>query len=96
MSTILDIGASAMMGASHMALDAAGRVTKATLPPAQPSQSPNASYAHGSPVLVPGRVHTDPLLEGLVDLRKAELAYKAGAQIIRTETEMQDKLMRAV
>lgn len=93
----MDIGRAALQGASAMALDAAAQVAEASLPPETPENLVQPARAtSGPPVLAPDRVYADLLIDGLVNLRLAEVAYKAGAAIIRTDTEMQDELMRAV
>ena len=94
MSTILDIGRAALQGASAMALAAAHQIANASVQGER--LAPPAPHHSGQTVLAPGRVYADPMVEGLVTIRLAEAAYRAGAAIIRTETEMQDELLRAV
>ena len=96
----MNIGASAFASASTQAERAASRILEAVheLPVSRPGVGQDVEQAPNLPPISVSlsSVEALDLIGGMVDLMRAEHAYKAGAAIIRTGDEMLNETLDMV
>lgn len=97
MNSILAIGTGAMGAALQRATRAALDVVTAGVPSESPASiSADPQPTAGPAVLAPARTEGDPMLNGVVDLKLATHAYKAGAAIVRTADEIAEETLKII